>query len=78
MEVIRMVLPSGKHIAEHQVPGEISVQCLKGRVSFDVEGVKAELEEGDWLYLNGGQRHALTALSDAVLLVTILLIKEGF
>jgi len=34
LEVIRLVLPAGKHIPEHQAPGEITVQCLEGFVKF--------------------------------------------
>ena len=34
LEVIRLVLPAGKQIPPHQVAGEITVQCLEGRVAF--------------------------------------------
>lgn len=72
MEVIRMVLPEGKEIEEHSVKGEISVQCLKGHVLFSVDGKTEELNRGDWLYLNRDQPHALSALRNSILLVTIL------
>lgn len=72
MEVIRMVLPRGKDIMEHSVEGEISVQCLKGHVIFQVEGEAKNLTENDWLYLTHNQPHALHAKTDSVLLVTIL------
>lgn len=77
MEVIRMVLPRGKDIMEHSVDGEISVQCIKGRVLFQLDNNAQELTEGDWLYLKGKQKHALYAKRDAVLLVTILFTKDG-
>jgi quercetin dioxygenase-like cupin family protein len=77
MEVIRMVLPRGKDIMEHSVDGEISVQCIKGTVLFQMENNASELTEGDWLYLEGKQKHALYAKSDAVLLITILFTKDG-
>ena len=73
MEIIRMVLPAGKTIPEHKVDGEITVQCLKGEVNFGVEGKNQTLTEGDFIYLNGGQKHDLYAVTDSVLLVTILL-----
>ncbi|HEX6983494.1 MAG TPA: cupin domain-containing protein [Balneolaceae bacterium] len=72
MEVIRMVLPGGKKVDEHSVKGEISVQCLEGKTLFTVEDKELELNEGDWLYLNRNQSHSLKALTDSVLLVTIL------
>ena len=37
LEVIRLVLPAGKEIPPHTVPGEITVQCLEGRVLFTPE-----------------------------------------
>lgn len=72
MEVIRMVIPAGKEIDEHNVEGEISVQCLEGHVLFSVDGETKELQRGDWLYLNRKQDHSMSALLDSVLLVTIL------
>lgn len=74
MEVIRMVIPQGKKIPEHNVPGNISVQCLSGRARFFVGADIRDLQPGDWLYLEGGQPHALEGITDSTLLVTILLV----
>jgi quercetin dioxygenase-like cupin family protein len=35
LEIIRLVIPQGKDIAEHRVAGEITVQCLVGHVIFN-------------------------------------------
>ena len=34
LEVIRLAVPAGKELPHHQVAGEITVQCLEGRVAF--------------------------------------------
>jgi len=73
LELIRLVLPAGKEIAEHRVDGEITVQCLVGRVAFSARGRTVELHAGQLLYLAGGDPHALKAIEDASVLVTILL-----
>ena len=73
LEVIRLVMPAGKILAEHKAPGEITVQCLEGEVRFYVDSQERLLTAGDWLYLEAGVLHALTAVSDASLLVTLLL-----
>ena len=73
MEVIRMFLPQGKKIPVHKVSGEITVQCIAGKITFDVENESREMKAGDWLFLSGNQNHALDALEDSILLVTILL-----
>jgi len=76
MEVIRMVLPKGKKIDEHSVEGEVSMQCLAGEVQLELEDGMRSLKRDDWLYLEQNASHALTALKDSILLLTILF-KEG-
>ena len=76
MEIIRMVIPRGKSIDEHSVEGEISVQCLKGEVIFQMGGEARTLAENDWLFLDRNEPHALHAKQDTVLLVTILFINN--
>lgn len=71
--MIRLVMPAGKKLPPHRVPGEIMVQCLEGRVDFRIDGAKRELTAGSLLYLEGGGEHALEALDRSSLLVTILL-----
>ena len=74
LEVIRLVLPAGKEIAPHQVRGEVTVQCLEGRVKLSASS-ECELAPGQLVYLGGSERHALRASEDSSLLVTILLAK---
>ena len=73
LEVIRIVLPAGNELPAHQVPGEITVQCLEGKVAFRVDEVDRELTAGKILYLEGGSKHSLRASENSSLLVTILL-----
>ena len=77
MEAIRLFLPAGKHIAEHKAPGEITVLCLEGRVKFTSQGVPKELSAGDFLYLTIADPHAVEAMEDSSLLVTILLTNHA-
>ena len=73
LEVIRLVVPAGKLIPSHKVAGEITVQCLEGRVAFTALGATRELHAGQMCYLSGGEEHAVKGLEDATVLVTILL-----
>ncbi|HVU86229.1 MAG TPA: cupin domain-containing protein [Pirellulales bacterium] len=75
LEVIRLVMPAGKKIPTHQVPGEITVQCLEGKIEFTAGDRSHALRAGEMLGLPGGCPHALHALVDATVLVTILLKK---
>jgi len=73
LEVFRMVLPAGKSMPAHQVAGEISIQCLEGSIELTAAGTTQLMHEGDLICLAGGERHALTAVGDSSLLVTVLL-----
>lgn len=76
LEVIRLVLPAGKEIPSHKAPGEITVQCLEGRVAFTAHGKTHDLACGQMLYLAASEPHALKAAEDSTVLVTILLMKK--
>ena len=73
LEVIRLVVPAGKEIPSHKVAGEITVQCLEGRVAFTAQGDTRELQAGQMCYLSGGEEHSVKGIEDASVLVTILL-----
>jgi quercetin dioxygenase-like cupin family protein len=73
LEIIRLVVGAGKNIPGHQAPGEITVQCLEGRVTFTAGDTTRELEPGQLLYLSGKVRHSLQGVEDASILLTILL-----
>jgi quercetin dioxygenase-like cupin family protein len=76
-EVMRLILPKGKSIPEHQVPGEITLQCLEGVVEMQVQGKTQVLQAGEMLYLHGNTPYALNALQDASVLMTMLRKDEG-
>ena len=76
VEVIRLVVPAGKEIEEHKAKGEITVQCLEGRVAFTAFGKTQNLEAGKMLYLPTGEPHAVKGIENASLLLTILLPKH--
>ncbi|WP_230533549.1 cupin domain-containing protein [Microvirga roseola] len=74
-EAIRLVVPAGRDIASHEVPGQITLHCLEGRILLELPDSSLELSAGQWIYLDGGVRHALKGLEDASLLLTILFPK---
>lgn len=77
IEGLRLILPAGKKIAEHKAPSDITVQCLEGQVNFTAPAGVVILRPGDLIYLNSAEPHALEAVSDSSLLVTILLRKKS-
>ncbi|MEP7102685.1 MAG: cupin domain-containing protein [Burkholderiales bacterium] len=73
LEVFRLVLLAGKEIPEHQVGGELTVQCLEGSVEFSIGTTHDVMRAGDLKCLAGGVPHALRAIEDSSVLVTLLL-----
>lgn len=73
LELIRLVLPAGKEIARHMAPGEITVQCLEGRITFNTDVATQDLVAGDLLYLAAKEPHSLKALENSSVLVTLVL-----
>jgi len=74
LEVVRIVLPAGAAMREHQTPGELTLQCIEGRLEFTTPAASHVLEAGDFIHLRGEEPHALRALSDSSALVTICLL----
>ncbi|MBI3533241.1 MAG: cupin domain-containing protein [Burkholderiales bacterium] len=71
LEVVRIVLRAGMALHEHSAPGEITVQCIEGRIEFDTPQGLQLLEAGDFIHLRRNEPHALRALVDSSALVTI-------
>lgn len=73
IEVFRLVLPAGKATPEHRAAGAITIQCLEGVVEFEAHGRKQLFRPGSMVYLADAEPHAVKALEDASLLITVLL-----
>lgn len=73
LEVMRLVLPAGKKLLNHHVPGTITLQCLEGVVEVQAQHQTQTLQAGEMLYLEGGEPHELHATQDASVLLTVAL-----
>ena len=74
MEIVRVVLPQGQALRQHLVPGEITLQCIEGVVELTAVGGPQRMRAGDFVHLGARQPHALVAVEDASLLLTICLL----
>ena len=70
-EAVHLVLRAGDDIPSHSVPGYATIHCLEGLVLLNMTE-QLQLAAGDWLYLDRGQEHSVSAIEDSSLLVTIL------
>jgi quercetin dioxygenase-like cupin family protein len=73
LEVIRLVLPAGEGLPPHAVAGEITLQCIEGRISFSCDAGERELGPGELIHSAAEEIHELRATEDSSLLLTIAL-----
>ncbi len=71
-EVFRLTMPTGKELPEHKVASVITMQCLQGMLEVEAHGRTQTMRAGTMMYLTGGEPHAVKALEDSSLLVTLL------
>ena len=72
-ELRQMVLAllAGHELAEHDSPGESTLQVLQGHVRLTAGGDSWEGETGDYVAIPP-ERHALHAVEDSVVMLTVL------
>ncbi len=68
----RLIVKAGSELPAHAVTGEITLHCLEGHVALQIDEQTVELSAGQWIYLEGGRRHAVKGIEDSSLLLTIL------
>ena len=76
LQLMRLVLMAGQTVPEHQVPGELTLLCVEGRVLVNTPGRQCCLTEGELVLLPADEPHALEAQANSSLLVTLLLHQD--
>jgi quercetin dioxygenase-like cupin family protein len=71
LRVVLMALKAGGRLAEHHPGGRLLLQVMEGEIEFDAESAKLRMSAGMLASVEARVQHAVTALSDAVLLLTI-------
>lgn len=77
LEVMRLVLPAGRTVPEHWVGGELTFQCIEGKVELQAYGKTIGLGAGEMVHLEGGVHYAVRAVEDASLLMTVVLTQDS-
>jgi quercetin dioxygenase-like cupin family protein len=66
-----IALTKDQRLHDHESPGEATLLVLRGRVQLATSTEAVECEEGDYLVIPD-MRHYLLALSDSVVLLTVV------
>lgn len=77
MEVIRVVLRASQSLPPHKVPGSVSLHCLEGQLEVMLGGSFQALQAGQLMHLPANTPHAVRAIEDTSVLVTIVLCEES-
>jgi quercetin dioxygenase-like cupin family protein len=72
VELIRSVLQKGRLVPEHKVDGEVTIQCIEGRLDVHAYGRTIPLGPGELLFLAGGTPHSVEATEDSSALLTLI------
>ncbi len=77
LRVTVQLLAAGGSIGEHHAEGPITVQVLRGALTFRAAGRDYELEEGDLLALDTAVPHSAASREGAAFLLTVSLAAAG-
>jgi quercetin dioxygenase-like cupin family protein len=66
-----VALLAGRDLAEHESPGEATLQVLLGHVRLNAGSESWDGKTGDYVAIPA-QRHALQAVEDSVVMLTVL------
>lgn len=72
LQVTRVEIAAGKELPPQRTVGDVTVQCLEGKVTVCVgEDARKELAAGDLMYLCAKVPHSIEATEDSVLLMSM-------
>jgi quercetin dioxygenase-like cupin family protein len=74
-EMARLYIEAGNEFKEHKVSGPITVQCIEGEIEFTANNLSQTMKPGQLLHLKPGEPHSLKAVSNSIILLTIIFIK---
>ncbi len=71
-----LALLADHNLSEHDSPGEATLQVLQGHVRLTTDGDEWDGKAGDYVAIPA-QRHALHAVEDSVVMLTVLKSQPG-
>jgi quercetin dioxygenase-like cupin family protein len=73
LQLMRIVMRAGEQLPMHHVRGEITLQCIEGNAVVLTPGRSIALAAGHVVLLPAAEPHAVQALADTTVLVTVSL-----
>lgn len=69
--LVLLAMKEAARLQEHRTDGSVTIQAVSGRVRVEAAGRRLELEPGEVLVLEPGLEHALAALRESAILLTL-------
>ena len=73
LRLVLFALEAGATLPEHRAPGHVVLHCLRGRLEIEAAGARQQLGAGEALLLDPEVPHAVAALEESDLLLTLAL-----
>ena len=70
MRVTLIALARGAELSKHSVEGAVSIQVVRGRVAFDIDGESTTVAAGGLITFDIGTPHSARATTDSAMLLT--------
>lgn len=71
LSLVLLAVKEGARLQEHRAEGSLTVQVVSGSVRVEAGGRRIELAPGEVLVLEAGLEHALEAVRESAVLLTI-------
>jgi quercetin dioxygenase-like cupin family protein len=74
--VVRLIVRAGEEVQQQPIKGEVTMQCLEGRVACTALGKAIVLDAGRLVDFPAGEPYSIRGIEDASVLLTILAPRE--
>jgi quercetin dioxygenase-like cupin family protein len=73
LRILLFTFETGGRLPEHRAPGHVVIHCLRGELDVEAGGTRHRLGPGEVLVVDPAVPHAVEALSESDMLLTICL-----
>jgi len=71
LRIVLMGFKKNEELKAHSTKGIISVQVIRGRIKFTVDGESSDVQTGQMIVLDSGITHSVIAVEESFILLTI-------
>ena len=77
VKIVLLGFSGGQELNKHSLAAPAFLEILEGNARVTLDGEEKELTRGAWIYMEANVPHAVYAKTEMVMLLTMLLNKDG-